>query len=113
MNPSNEYYLERLLEPWIGLADDDDAIIEYKSVDPNNEHEMKSIILADLGPHLAAKSAEDRLRIMSALREALLTNGIDFGRLHEANLPPFKHPKNPRDLFQWIWDIFSTEYSLR
>jgi hypothetical protein len=70
------------------------------------------MILADLGPNLATKSSEDRRRILNALREALLTNSMDFGRLHDANLPPFDHPENPRDLFQWMWDILAAEYGL-
>jgi hypothetical protein len=39
MKRNDDHYLQQLLEPWIGLADNDDAIIKYRLVDPNDEHQ--------------------------------------------------------------------------
>jgi len=106
---SDQYFLELLLSPWIGLADDDASIVKYRFVDPNNEPQVKSIVLSDLGPHVAGLDPECRNRIKHSLLKAIRTDQIDLGRFFDALLPPFDHPKDPRDIFRWILEVIYPE----
>ena len=93
MNPkSDQHYLVTLLGPWVGLADDDEAIEKYRNVDGNCETEIKFHNRSDLGPWLAAQSPEDRSQMKRSIQELLHDTDFDFGGVFDDLLPPFEHP---------------------
>jgi hypothetical protein len=109
MNTVNPYFLHTLLEPITGLADDDDAVIQYRSLDPNDEGSVRQVIRELIVPH--ARSMPDKLceRVKLAYRyylskELSAENDVRFDRVFDSILPPFDAPDDPRQFFIWIWE---------
>lgn len=104
MKTVNPWFLHRLLEPITGLADVDDAVALYSSLDPNDERGVREVIRQLIVPHAKSLSERERERVKLAYRYYLSKEGANFGRVFESNLPPFDPPDDPRMFFVWIWE---------
>lgn len=104
METVNPYFLHTLLEPITGLADDDDAVSVYRSVDPNDSVRMRAVIRQLIVPHANSLSYAVRERVKLAYRYYLSRDGSSFARVFNANLPPFDPPDDARLFFVWIWE---------
>lgn len=104
MKSVNPYFLHSLLEPLTGLADDDEAVVEYAKVNPNSEQEVREIIRRLIVPHCASMSEKAVERTKLAYRYYLSKPGSNFERVYYSNLPPFNAPDDPRLIFVWIWE---------
>jgi hypothetical protein len=104
MRTVNPYFLHTLLEPITGLADDDDAVANYSSLNPNDEHSVREIIRELIVPHAKTLSEPVRERVKLAYRYYLSKQDSQFGRVFDSNLPPFDSPDDPRMFFIWMWE---------
>jgi hypothetical protein len=107
MKQVNPYYLETILHPIAGLADgDDDDIIIYKDLDPNNENEVKRKITEILKPYFEGFDKDSQEKIKISLSYYLTKSSIDFGAIFDSLLLPFESPENPKNFFIWVWEVF-------
>jgi hypothetical protein len=107
----NPYFVDSLLRPWSGLADDDDEIDRYAWVDPNDESTIRRVIVQDVVPYVARWDDEGRAKTKLALQFAL-TFATDwfFERSFDSCLPPFEAPTPARRLFELAWEeLFGDE----
>ena len=104
MNSVNPYFLQTLVEPFTGLADDDEAVRTYVDLDPNDEQRMRAIIRDSIVPHATSLSVDAAERVKLAYRYYHSKSDSDFGRVFYSNLPPFNAPDDPRNFFLWIWE---------
>jgi hypothetical protein len=106
----NPYFLHTLLGPLAGMADDDDAVRRFASIDSNNEGQVKRVISEMLAPHFFGLSAEMKDRAKTALGYYLAKPDANFERVFESCLPPFDPPSVARQFFVWLWEVlFPTE----
>jgi hypothetical protein len=101
----NPYFLHESLAPWTGLADDDEVWPQYREFDSNDEAAMRREIRDQIVPHLSGLPPAILERVRLAYRYYLSCErpGLRFDRVFDSLLPPFDAPRNPRDLFLWIW----------
>jgi hypothetical protein len=99
----NPHWLHVLLYPLAGLADVDEAVIEYRSFDPNEEEAVRRIIREQIVPYFARVDAESVSKIKQAYRYYLSKGDSRWDRVYDSMLLPFDHPDLPRDFFLWIW----------
>jgi hypothetical protein len=106
----NPYFLHTSLEPLSGLADDDEAVTQFRDLDPNNEQEVRSLIRRMILPHLLTLSPRNLERIKLAYQYYLSKTESNFERVFYSVLPPFDAPDEPRNFFLWVWkEWFPTE----
>ena len=100
----NRHYIRVLLEPLGGLADVDDEVDRYASLDTNDEVAVRQVIRTVLVPYFERIDQESTERIRLALAYGLSDDATRFDRIFNSNLPPFDPPSDPRDFFLWLWD---------
>lgn len=100
----NPFFLHTLLEPLTGLADDDDAVLRYRSLDPNSEEQVRAVIRACIVPHAKSLPSNATEKVRLAYRYYLSKNDSKFDRVFYSNLLPFDAPDDPRLFFNWVWD---------
>lgn len=115
MNQVSIQYIEELLSPLIGEADNDNFFNKYVDysydLDGNDVKIVKEILLSEISPYWNTKDDCSKNRMKKSLSYYLTTNKVNFGRLYDSNLLPFNHPDNPRDFFVWLWEILFPEES--
>ena len=104
MKTVNPYFLHRLLDPLSGLADDDESVEKYATLDPNDEESVRQVIRHLLVPHFRSLSADCVVRIRLAYQYYLTKESSNFERVYESILPPFDPPNDPRMFFVWVWE---------
>lgn len=110
MKTTDLKYVDMALNPLIGLADDDETVLQYQHLDSNNEDEIKQVIRHTLKPYFAQLDAVSRERVKDALRYCLFDQNTEFERVFYSNLMPFDAPPEPRQFFVWLWEeLFSPE----
>ncbi|MDR2981212.1 MAG: hypothetical protein LBV12_03080 [Puniceicoccales bacterium] len=110
MKTVNPYFLHVLLDPLTGLADDEDAVEKFATLNPDDQHEVRTVIREMLTPNFENLPSQTQKRCKQALAYYLSKPDANFGRVYEACLPPFDPPKDPRDFFVWIWsELFPGE----
>lgn len=100
----NPWYLHVLMDPLAGLADNDDAVLKYRSLDPNSEVAVRLVIRELICPYLTGINALCLSRVKLAMRYFSATPNFPWDRLYESDLPPFDPPDDPRDFFVWVWN---------
>lgn len=106
MKKVNRYFLARILEPWIGLADDDDAYERYVHVDSNNESQIKTLTQKELQPVFSSKPIAFQEAAKRSLAYYLSTDAVDFDRILGSCLLPIELPPDPKEFYEWIWEVF-------
>jgi hypothetical protein len=101
----NPWFLTTLLDPLLGLADVDEVVEEYRSFDPNDEAAARTLIASSIVPYLRQFTDDSVARLKLTVRYYLSSPGFErWGTLFDSVMPPFDHPREPRDFFLWIWD---------
>ena len=106
MKQVNPYYLSKILYPFAGMADFDEEVIKYRSLDPNNETEVKKVIEEILKPYFLGFDHNSQEKIKLTLSFYLTKSSVNFGGIFDSLLPPFESPDNPVDFFIWVWEVF-------
>jgi hypothetical protein len=104
MQTVNPYFINVLLAPLAGLADDVDAVNHFNNLDPNDEPSVKKIIRSLIVPYSKDLSTQCVDRVRLAYMYYLSIEKLNFERVFESVLPPFDPPDDPRKFFVWIWD---------
>ena len=106
MKTVNKYILGDFLVPLGGTADYDSPSTAYLHfVDPNNENEVKDVILNEIKPHYEGRPQGLREQMKLALSYYLTTNNIDFESIYYSFLIILQPPSNAKNFFLWIWDV--------
>jgi hypothetical protein len=99
------YLLHKLLGPL--SADDDEEYFKYRSLDPNDSEQVKEVIRGRLLPSFqAADPVRQRLSKTTLMYYLTCHGGVNFECVFDSMLMPFEHPKDARDFFVWIWEIY-------
>lgn len=104
MNVVNICFLEDLLSPLTGLADDDEMVQYYSDINLSAETQYKQIIDEYIKGYFCKLNKEKKNKLKMALRYSLSKEGFDFARIFESCLLPFEPPINVRSFFIWIWE---------
>lgn len=107
VNPS---FVDSLLDPLIGLADDDDAVEYYWDLNPNDETAVRSIIRETLRPEFERWDDKSRAKAKLALQYMLSFRREWCESIWNNGLIPFDAPDNPCLFFEWLWrELFGDE----
>jgi len=110
MKTVNPYFLNDLMSPITGLADDDNAIKYYSNLNINTEEKFRSIIKDLFLPYYENLDNTKKQKSKLALSYYLSKADYDFERVFESCLPPFDPPSNARNFFLWLWEeLFNGE----
>ena len=93
-----------MLAPLTGGADDDEAVETFRTLDPNDEVQVRAVIRSLLTPYIRRFDRESFENAKAALHFSLNSPEIDLGSFFDSNLPPFSAPDHPRLFFVWLWD---------
>ena len=104
MKNVNPHFLHTLLAPLVGLADDDDAVAAYASLQPNCEQGVRHVIREVIVPHSLTLSSRAIEKIKLAYRFYLSTPGQKWDRVFDSVLLPFYAPDDVRSFFVWVWE---------
>lgn len=105
MEKVNKYMINDLLNPLGGTADLDEFIVEYNNVNSNDENEIKHIISTTIKKYYSNSPEGYKSSVKRSLAYFLSSNTLSFGKLYDSCLIAFDHPENPRDFFQWTWEV--------
>lgn len=109
MKTVNPYFLNKLLSPITGIADDDEVVMYYQNMNLN-EVQYRIIIREQLKPYFDGCSEIVKQKSKLTLSYYLSKNDYDFEDVFESCLPPFDPPENARDFFVWLWEeLFGNE----
>jgi hypothetical protein len=102
--PVNLSFIDVLFDPVAGLADDDEAMRRYRSLDPDDEAAIRAVMRELLVPYVSTWTEPAR-----AMARLGLAYGLSFRRDVLADrfysmLPPFGLPDPPDRFFEWLWD---------
>lgn len=100
----NPYFLDELLSPLTGLADDDGAVEHYRHIELNSEDQYKSVIKDTLIEPFNNLDEERKQKSKLALSYYLTKQKCNFERVFNSCLPPFHPPEDARDFFIWLWE---------
>jgi hypothetical protein len=111
VKPINLHYVESLLMPWAGSAEEDDRHTEFDGLDPDDEGAIRRRIRADLVPYYERWDDRSKDKAKKALSFAMTFLDEEFfrGTFHGAMIvfeprPPFL------DIFEWLWEeLFGDE----
>jgi hypothetical protein len=95
------HLVHELTGPFAGGADDGND--PHLGMKPEEEL-VKRAIRQRVKPYFDAQRERDRTEVRAAFKAALEDSASDWERLWYSELPPFECPKNPRDLFVWMWE---------
>jgi hypothetical protein len=100
----NRFALSAFIEALAGLADDDEYVERFRSLDVNSETQVKEVIRELIVPRFLDLSEYARDKARVAGRYYIATRWPGFERFYESMLPPFDAPRDARELFIWIWE---------
>lgn len=100
------FLLHQLLAPLCGMADSPESVDEFRSYSPDDAIQMKSMIRQYLLPHYAHLNSAERRYSKLCLMYYLSKPDSHFDRVLDSQLLPLASPKNARDFFVWMWEVF-------
>lgn len=109
MKQVNKHFLNYIITPLIGSADDDEMVDQYSDLDPNNESAVKAVLDQTVKADFFSRSENFIAQSKLALSYYLTTDKIDFGLFFNSLLIAFDHPDNPKDFFVWVWQVLFGE----
>lgn len=111
MTTVNPHFIDSLLDPWGGGADDGDEIDRYAWVDPSDDLTIRRVIVQDMVPYVARWDEAGRSKTKLALQFCLsFAPDRFFERTFDSCLMPFNAPTPARRLFEIAWEeLFGNE----
>ncbi|MGH2767380.1 MAG: hypothetical protein ACRDIF_00250, partial [Actinomycetota bacterium] len=110
MRTVNSFFVDRLLGPLWGLADDDEAVAAYRAFDPNNEAKVRELIRSELKPYFVRWNPGAQQIARDSLRYWLSFRPHELEGIFDSMLPPFPSPDPPELLFVLLWEeLFGPE----
>jgi hypothetical protein len=104
MKPTvNIHFTSVVLDPLAGLADDDEAVLRFRSLNTENGTAVREVIRDLIVPYVSRIEPPGIDNVKLALRYCLTVGGVDFQRMFDAVLPPFDPPRDARLFFLWVW----------
>lgn len=104
MKKVNPAFLEVLIWPVGGLADqDDNGGYDFELTDKQKTHRFIEKILL---PHFLTLPAALQTDVKNSLAYFLKYGEVNYVDALSSNLVPFNLPKDCRFLFVWIWECF-------
>ena len=101
----NPWWLSVPLNPLAGLADgDNEEQVQFAHLDPNNEIEMRTVIIRHIVPYVRRIDVESVSKMKRAYMYYLSSEYFPWGGEFDSCLLPFDHPDNARSFFLWIWE---------
>ncbi|OJW38216.1 MAG: hypothetical protein BGO54_21835 [Sphingobacteriales bacterium 46-32] len=103
----NPIYIDEVLGPLIGGADDEASIDDYGYYKSDIEEDVKSLAKDVLLPDF--KKQKERLQDVTknTLAYYLTYPGkVNFESIFNSLLLPIETPVNAQQFFQWIWEVF-------
>lgn len=103
----NPIYIDEVLSPLIGGADDEASIDDYGYYKSDIEEDVKSLAKDVLLPDF--KKQKERLQDVTknTLAYYLTYPGkVNFESIFNSLLLPIETPVNTQQFFQWIWEVF-------
>lgn len=113
MTTVNLQFIDALLGPLVGSADDDAQRDRYRNVNADNEYHVKAVIAETIKPRLDNRPWRYRTAARNALAYALLQPDFDFATVYANNRIAFPPPLTARLFFVWLWEILFLEEPLR
>ena len=104
MKQVNPWFLDDLMSPISGLADDDDAVMYYRQMNVDSEEKFRAIIREKFVVYYYALDEQKQEKAKLALSFYLSKPEFNFESVFDACLPPFDPPKDARDFFVWLWE---------
>ncbi len=101
------YDIDVFMDPWAGLADDDEISAYYNSIGTLSDDQYLEIIKKDLLPYFNSFNTNIRRELLNKLLHALNMPNYNFEREFNSVLPPFPPPQDPRQFFIWIYEQIS------
>lgn len=109
MNKVSIQYIEELVSPLIGQADNDSFFDTYNNIsytlDGNDEEIVKMILEKEILTNWKGKEESIKSKFKNSLSYYLTTDKINFERLFNSNLFPFNPPDTPKKNFVWLWEV--------
>lgn len=103
----NIFYVDYLLNPLMGGADDDEACEKYKGVAVETKEQFRAVIRDELTPFFYNFMNEtNQAKAKLALSYALSKNDTNFRSIFGPALLPFKIPQDSRGFFACMWEEF-------
>jgi len=96
---------ENLLGPLAGLADDDDAVAKYRTLNTNDKAQVTEVIRELILPNYRSLNHDEQVSLKLCLRYYLSKPDSRLDRVFNSILPPFDPPTNARDFFLWTWEV--------
>lgn len=96
--------IDTFMDPWTGLADDDDVADYYMKLGQLTEAQYRQIIRRDLVPYYNSLPEKNRIDLQNKLKIALENKKCNFERVFNSCLPPFDPPEDPKLFFIWIYE---------
>ncbi len=106
-------HIDALLSPLIGLADDDEAVAKYRTINQNDASEVKAVIGATIRPYFDLYDTKSKGKAKDSLSYYLSLPGSDFERLYYSNLLPFDALDDPKNFFIWLWEELFQGYDYK
>lgn len=113
MRTINLQFIDAMLGPLVGGANDKTQVEQYRNFNANNEYLVKAVIAETLKPRFDSRPTRYKKGVKNALAYALLLDEFDFNGVFRNNHIAFNPPADPRKFFLWTWEILFLEEPIR
>lgn len=96
--------VETLMDPFVGLADDDSVVNYYKRLGNLDAEKYIQIIRNEILPYYLNLRADVRKKVFKSIAVALDDPEYDFEYVFYSDLPPFDLTVEARVFFLWIYE---------
>jgi len=102
----NPIYIDYVLDPLVGGADNDEAMDKYGHYNSDDENDVKLLAKEVLLPRFLKQPTRLQTAIKNSLAYYLVYPKQNFEAIFNSMLTSIETPTNSRIFFQWIWEVF-------
>ena len=103
----NPIFINEVLSPLIGGADNEADLDKYGHYRSDYEDDVKQMALKVLLPEFINQKEILQSAVKNSLAYYLIYSGkVDFESIFNSLLLPIETPRNAKLFFQWIWEVF-------
>jgi len=113
MKTINLQFIDAVLGPLVGSANDPAQLERYRNFNPDNEFHVKAVIAETLKPRFDNRPDRYKKAVKHALAYALLLDDFDFTSIFINSRIAFQPPAVIRNFFLWTWQILFLEQPVR